>query len=190
MSQQTMSSSPAPTTAATGVWRVDPDHSRVGFAVRHLGIATVRGEFTQFDGTLEIGSDGAATRAGGSVAVASIFTHQPMRDEHLRSTDFFDAEQYPSINFGSTRIEPIGDAAFRLTGELTMHGITGEVVLDGVIRGFASDQFGNERVGLEATGEISRADYGISFNLPLAAGGLLIADRVALVLDISAIKQS
>jgi polyisoprenoid-binding protein YceI len=155
-----------------------------------MGIATVRGEFTTFEGTLDVGDSPSTSRAAGRVEVASIFTHQPQRDEHLRSADFFDVERYPTLSFESTQIEAINDASFRITGNLTMRGVTNEIVLGAVVRGSDTDQFGNERVGLEVTGELSRGDYGLSFNMPLASGRLLLADKVDLVLDISAIKQA
>jgi polyisoprenoid-binding protein YceI len=190
MSQQVLSDTEVPSIIPTGTWSIDPDHSRVGFAIRHLGIATVRGEFTSFEGTLNVGSDLSSTRVAGSVDAASIFTHQPQRDAHLRSADFFDVERYPTLSFESTRIEAIEGAAFAITGNLTMHGVTNEVVLEAAVRGHDTDQFGNERVGLEATGELSRSDFAISFNVPLASGTLLLADKVTLTLDISAIKQA
>jgi polyisoprenoid-binding protein YceI len=175
--------------APAGTWRVDPDHSRVGFAVRHTGIATIRGQFTEFDGTLELTGDLSTARAYGSVSVASVFTNQPRRDEHLRSADFFDAAQYPELRFESTRLEAIDDESFRITGNLTMHDVTNEVVLRAVVQGEDIDPFGNDRFGLEVTGELSRSDYGMTYNVPLPGGGVLVSDRVKLALDISAIKQ-
>ena len=112
------------TIAPTGTWTVDATHSKVGFAVKHLGIATVRGEFTKFEGTLEIGEDLATSRAYGKVKTASIDTSEPARDEHLRAPDFFDAEQYPEITFESTSIEALDDEELRITGNLTIKGIT------------------------------------------------------------------
>ncbi len=190
MSQQVLSDPVAPNISATGTWSVDPDHSKVGFAIRHLGIATVRGEFTTFEGTLDVGADPSTTRVTGSVDAASIFTNQPQRDEHLRSADFFDVERYPTLSYESTLIEAIDAGSFRITGNLTMHGVTNEVVLTAAVRGSDIDPFGNERVGLEATGELSRGDYGIAYNVPLASGGLFVADKVELIVDVSAIKQA
>lgn len=173
----------------SGTWVVDPDHSRVGFAVRHTGIATIRGQFTEFEGTLEVAGDLSAARAYGSVSAASIFTNQPRRDEHLRSADFFDAAQYPQLSFESTRIEAIDDESFHITGNLTIRAVTNEVVLRAVVQGEDVDPFGNDRFGLEVTGELSRAEYGMTYNVPLPGGGVLISDKVKLALDISAIKQ-
>ncbi len=189
-----MSEQTATITAAapvrSGTWKVDPDHSRVGFVIRHLGIDTIRGEFLEFEGTLEVGGEFDSARASGSVVAASVFTNQPRRDEHLRSADFFDVEQFPLLSFESSRIEPTDAGGFRITGELTMHGVTNELVLDAVVQGSDVDQFGNERVGLEVSGELARGDYGLRFNVPVASGALLIAERVKLVLDISAIRQA
>jgi polyisoprenoid-binding protein YceI len=189
MSPQVTDITSAPTVVPAGVWSVDPNHSRVGFAIRHMAIATVRGEFTEFEGTLEIGADLSSARADGTVSVASILTNQPQRDDHLRSADFFDAVQYPTVTFTSTRIEACDDATIRITGNLTIHGLTHEVVLHAVPGGTDVDPFGNERVGLEVTGEIARSDYGISFNQSLASGAMFVGDKVKLTLDISAIKQ-
>ncbi len=190
MSQQVLDGTDVSTIVPAGSWSIDPDHSRIGFAVRHVGIDTVRGEFTQFQGTLESGGTLSTLHAGGTVEVASVFTHQPRRDEHLRSADFFDAANYPTLEFTSTQIQPGDEGSFEITGELTMHGVSREVVLRATVQGTETDQFGNERVGLEVTGEISRSAYGISFNIPLGSGQVLIGDKVKLALDISAIKQS
>ncbi len=189
MSQQVLNHPAASTALPTGTWSIDPDHSRVGFTIRHLGIETIHGEFTSFEGAIEVGGERPGARAQGTVAVASIFTHQPRRDEHLRSPDFFDAENHPTITFASTAIEAGEDGSLVITGDLTMHGVTKQVVLTGLFEGAAVDQFANERIGLAVTGEISRTDYGVSFNLPLDGGAKLLGERVRLELDISAIRQ-
>src|SRR5215210_5247972 len=105
----------------TGTWTVDPAHSKVGFAVKHMGIATVRGEFTDFEGTLEIAEDLASAKAYGTVKAASVDTNEPQRDAHLRSADFFDAETYPELAFESTRVEAIDEDTYRIVGNLTLH---------------------------------------------------------------------
>jgi polyisoprenoid-binding protein YceI len=174
----------------TGTWTADSAHSKVGFAVKHMGIATVRGEFTDFEGTLEIGDDLSAAKAWGAVKVASVDTQEQQRDDHLRSPDFFDAGSYPEISFESTRIEPVGDETFRVTGNLTLHGVTQEVTLHAEVMGTDVDPWGNERVGLEITGQLSRGDYDMKFNQALGSGNMLVADKVNLALDISAVKQA
>jgi polyisoprenoid-binding protein YceI len=183
-------SATAATLIPTGTWAVDKAHSKVGFAVKHMGIATVRGEFTDFEGTLEIGDDLSTATARGTIAVGSVDTNEPQRDEHLRSPDFFDAEQHPQLAFESTSIEALDDEAFRITGNLTIHGVTNEVVLHGDVQGTDVDPWGNDRVGLEVTGQISRGDYGMTFNQALGSGNMLVSDKVKLVLDISAVKQA
>jgi polyisoprenoid-binding protein YceI len=178
------------TAVPTGVWNIDPAHSKVGFAVKHMGIATVRGEFTDFAGTLEIGEDLASSKAYGTVKVQSVDTNEPQRDEHLRSPDFFDAAQFPQLSFESTSVEALDDEEFRITGQLTIHGVTNEVVLHADVQGTDVDPWGNERVGLEVTGQLSRGDYDMKFNQALGSGNMLVADKVKLALDISAVKQS
>jgi polyisoprenoid-binding protein YceI len=185
-----MSTTVSNTIVPTGTWNVDPAHSKVGFAVKHMGIATVRGEFTGFEGTLEIGDDLATATARGAVRTETVDTNEPQRDGHLRSADFFDAESYPEITFESTSIDPIDDETFRVTGNLTMRGTTGEVVLHAEVQGTDVDPWGNERVGLEITGQLSRGEYGMTFNQALGSGNMLVGDKVKLSLDVSAVKQA
>ena len=184
-----MSTVPSNTVIPAGTWAVDPAHSSIGFAVRHMGLATVRGEFTVFEGTIEIGDDLSAAKASGTVKAQSVDANEPQRDGHLRSRDFFDAEHYPEISFESTRIAALDDETFRITGQLTIHGVTNEIVLHADVQGTDVDPWGNERVGLEVTGEISRSDYEMRFNQALGSGNLLVGDTVVLTLDISAVKQ-
>ena len=172
----------------TGTWTVDPAHSRVEFAVKHMGIATVRGNFGTFEGKLEIGADGA--HASGHAETASINTDEPQRDAHLRSPDFFDAEVNPQVSFSSTEITPVDEDTFRITGDLTMHGITRPVTLHAEVQGVDIDPWGNERVGLEITGQLNRSDWEMKFNQALGSGNMLVSDKVKLALDISAVKQA
>jgi polyisoprenoid-binding protein YceI len=178
------------TLVPTGTWNVDPSHSKVGFAVKHMGIANVRGEFTDFAGALEIGEDLASARAYGTVKVASVDTNEAARDEHLRSGDFFDAENHGEMTFESTGIEVVGDDTFRITGDLTLHGVTQPIVLEAEVQGTDVDPWGNDRVGLEITGQLSRGDYGMKFNQALGSGNVLVGDKVKLALDVSAVKQA
>ena len=179
-----------PTRVPTGRWSVDPSHSSVEFRVKHLGIATVRGHFAKFAGTLEIGDDLASAKAYGVVEAASVDTNDESRDAHLRSPDFFDVDRYPEIGFRSKAITPTGEDTFEITGELTMHGVTRELTLQAEITGTEQDPYGNDRVALEVTGELDRAEYGMSFNQVLGSGNVLVSDKVKLNLDISAVKQS
>jgi polyisoprenoid-binding protein YceI len=177
------------TSLPTGTWNVDPAHSRVGFRVKHLGISTVRGEFGQYEGKLVIADDGTAT-AEGTVKVDSIDTSDADRDTHLKAADFFDVENYADIAFKSTSITPTGDDTYEITGDLTMHGKTNPVTLKAEVGGQETDPFGNDRVGLEVTGEIKRSDWDMKFNMALGSGNLAVSDKVKLDLDISAIKAS
>jgi polyisoprenoid-binding protein YceI len=186
-----MSTTTSPATLIpTGTWTVDPAHSKVGFGVKHMGIATVRGEFTDFSGTLEIGEGPSSLKVTGTVKAESVDTNEPQRDDHLRSPDFFDVARFPEIGFESTSIEALDDEEFRITGQLTIHGLTNEIVLHAEVQGTDIDPWGNERVGLEVTGQLSRDDYGMKFNQALGSGNMLVADKVKLALDISAVKQS
>ncbi len=181
---------PLSTLIPTGTWTVDRAHSTVGFGVKHMGIATVRGEFTDFAGTLEIGEDLSAAKVYGTVKTESVDTNEPQRDDHLRSPDFFDAAQFPELRFESTSIEALDDEEFRITGRLSIHGVTNEIVLHAEVQGTDVDPWGNERVGLEVTGQLSRGEYGMKFNQALGSGNVLVGDKIKLALDISAVKQS
>ena len=180
----------ASTVIPAGTWTVDPGHSRVGFAVRHLGISNVRGEFREFEGTLEIGDDLSTARAYGSVQVASVDTNEPGRDDEIRSSNFLDAAQFPEITFESTKIEDLDGEELRIAGRLTIHGITNEVVLHADVGGTDLDLFGNERVGLEVTGVLARSDYGIKLTQALGSGNLVVGEKITLTLDLSAVKQA
>jgi polyisoprenoid-binding protein YceI len=151
-------------------------------------LATVKGCFRKFDGTLEVGS--GAPRATGVVKAASIDTNEPVRDEHLRSSpDFFDAERYPEISFNSTRIDYLGDGRFRIVGALTMRGVTRDIELDARLTGTKREADGDERIELGLRGELNRRDFGLTWNQVLEAGGALLGDRVKIALEISAVKS-
>lgn len=185
-----MTSTATVTVVPTGTWKIDPGHSNVEFSVKHLGIATLRGRFHEFEGALEIGEDLASARAYGTVQTASVYTNEEQRDNHLRSEDFFHAEAHPELSFESTAIRQVDDDAFEIEGELTMRGITRPITLRAEVQGIESDPWGNERVGLEVTGRLNRGDWGMTFNQALGSGNVLVSDRVKLSLDISAIKQA
>ena len=174
----------------TGTWAADATHSKIGFSVKHMGIATVRGEFQEFESTLELPEDLSAAKASATIKAASVNTNEGQRDDHLRSPDFFDAATFPELAFESTAIEPLDDETFRITGSLSIHGVTREVVLHADVQGTDTDPWGNERVGLEITGQISRGDFGMTFNQALGSGNMLVSDKVKLSLDVSAVKQA
>ena len=173
----------------TGTWTVDPAHSSVEFSVKHMGIANVRGKFTGFSGTLEMQEQLADSRIRGAVEAASIDTGEAQRDEHLRSQDFFNVEDFPEITFDSTRVEAVDEDSSRVYGNLTMHGVTKEVRLEVVIQGTDVDPWGNTRAGLEVVGKLKRSDFDMKFNQALGSGNVLVGDKVAISLDISAVKQ-
>ena len=185
-----MTSTATETLIPTGTWTVDPAHSTVGFAVKHLGIATVRGRLEEFEGTLEIGDDLSTARAYGTALVNSINTDEPARDEHLRSADFFGAESNPELRFESTAIRPVDEDTFEIEGDLTMNGVTNRVKLVAEFIGAETDPWGNERVGIEVIGQVKRGDWNMTFNQALGSGNLLVGEKVALSLDISAVKQA
>ena len=172
---------------AAGTWNVDPSHSSVEFQVKHMGLATVKGFFSEFTGSLEVAEDGRVS-ASGSVQAASLNTRNAQRDEHLRSPDFFDVENNPELRFESTGVEQVDGETYRITGDLTIRGTTREVVLEGVTTGVDQDPWGNTRVGLEVVGQIDRSDYGLNWNQVLESGGVLVGKKVKLLLDISAVK--
>ena len=172
-----------------GTWEVDPAHSSVEFSVKHMGIANVRGRFTDFQGTVEVGKDAWSAKARGSIKVASIDTGEQQRDTHLRSAEFFDVDAFPEITFESTRVEPIDDDASLVWGNLTMHGITQEVKLELVLQGTDTDPWGNQRAGAEVQGFLHRKDFDMKFNQALGSGNLLVGDKVRISLDVSAILK-
>ena len=178
------------TIAPAGTWKIDKAHTRFGFAVKHMGVATVRGHFDDVDGTLVIGEDLASAKITGSAKAASVQTGVGQRDDHLRSEDFFDAENYPELTFESTRIEAIDDETYRVVGDLTIHGVTREIELEAEVGGVEVGMNGEDRVGLEATGKISRSDFDMKFNAALGSGNAVVADKVKLALDISAVREA
>jgi polyisoprenoid-binding protein YceI len=174
----------------TGTWIVDPAHSSVEFSVKHMGIANVRGKFAEFEGELEVKADLTDCRAHGTVKAASIDTGEAQRDQHLRSPDFFNVEEFPEIGFESTRVEALDDESSRVYGNLTMHGITREIRLDVMVEGTDTDPWGNERAGLEVVGGLKRSDFDMKFNQALGSGNVLVGDKVSISLDISAVLQA
>jgi polyisoprenoid-binding protein YceI len=178
------------TAIPTGTWTVDPAHSSVEFRVKHLGISTVKGYFRDFEGRLEIPDDVSQARVTGTIKAASIDTGEPKRDDHLRSPDFFGADEYPELTFESTRIDVIDENEFHVTGNLTLHGVTRELTLHAEVTGTEEDPWGNTRVGIEAQGELNRGDYGMTFNQALGSGNMLVSDKVRISVEASAIKTA
>ena len=175
-------------TLPTGTWVVDPAHTVVGFAAKHAGVSTVRGVFRQFEGRLEVSDLGIAV-ASGTVRTASVDTGVDARDEHLRSPDFFEVGTYPEMSFVSRSIEPGDDDEIVIRGDLTIRGITHEIVLRAEVDGPGPDDQDQMRVGLTITGQLSRKDYGMRFNHMLGGGNALVGDKIKLALDVSAVRQ-
>jgi polyisoprenoid-binding protein YceI len=178
------------TAVPTGTWNIDPAHSSVEFQVKHLGIATVKGHFNEFEGALEFGENGIPAKAYGSVNVASVDTREEQRDAHLRSPDFFHAEDHPQLTFVATAFEPVDEDTFKITGDLTIHGVTQSITFDAELQGLEQDPWGNDRVGVEVTGHIKRGDFGMTFNQALGSGNMLVSDKVKIALDISAVRAA
>ncbi|MEU0374994.1 YceI family protein [Streptomyces sp. NPDC006283] len=177
--------------ALTGEYTIDPAHSSIGFTVRHAMVTNVRGAFGEHEGTLFLdGTDPARSTASIDVAIASVNTGIADRDAHLRSGDFFDAEQFPKMTFRSTGAEQLGGDAYRITGDLTIKDVTRPLSIDLEFQGSATDVYGSERVGFEGSTEILRSDWGLTWNAALEAGGVMVSDKVKLTFDISAIKAA
>jgi polyisoprenoid-binding protein YceI len=174
----------------TGTWVVDPTHSSVGFSVKHMMIATVRGRFSDFEGTIEAAEDVSDSRVRGVVRTASIDTNEPTRDEHLRSADFLDVEHYPEARFESTRIEPVGGAHYRLTGNLTIKDVTREVTMDATVEGAEQDPWGKDRVGVSVRGVIDRTEFGLRWQQLLETGGFLVGNEIRIHVDVSAVRST
>lgn len=165
-------------------WGIDGSHSEVTFSVRHLMISTVRGGFTSFSGTAEFDPDAIEN---GSIAVeidgSSIDTRDEQRDGHLRSADFFDAESYPVLRFASTSVEPRGNGTYAVHGELTIRDVTRPVTLDADFTEVISDPFGGTRLGISASTEIDRKEFGLTWNQALETGGVMVGEKVGISID-------
>lgn len=177
---------------ATEQWTIDTTHSNVDFVVRHLVFSKTRGAFTDWSGTIEINRDEPKKSVVNvKIAVASIDTRDKKRDGHLLSADFFVAEQYPSIEFTSTRIEgdPLSDA-FKVVGNLTIKGKTQEITLNADYNGLNQDPWGNTRIHYGAKATIKREDFDLSYNQVLEAGGFLIGEDVDIQIEVEAVKAA
>lgn len=176
-------------TPSPGTWALDPAHTSVSFVARHLMVSKVRGFVKGATGTVVVAERPADSSVEVSIPSATIDTGNETRDQHLRSPDFLDVENYPALRFQSTRLEQTGDLEFRMYGELTIRDITRPVVLDVTFEGVAQDPFGNAKAAFTATGEIDREEWGISWNQALETGGVLVGKRVRLELDVQITKQ-
>jgi polyisoprenoid-binding protein YceI len=173
-------------------WQIDPAHSAAHFSVRHLMISNVRGEFTKLGGSaLTNPTDHTKSSVEITIDAASINTREPQRDEHLRSADFLDVAKYPTLTFRSKRIEPLGPEEFKVTGDLTIRGVTKEVTFD--IEGPTppvKDPWGNIRAGITASAKINRKDFGVAFDALTETGGVVVGDEVKITIEAELIQQA
>ncbi|MGO9273099.1 MAG: YceI family protein [Terriglobia bacterium] len=186
-----MSTGTAPqVTTGTTTWNIDPVHSNAQFKVKHMMISNVKGEFTAVTGKLELDSaDITDSRIEASIDAATINTRDAQRDAHLKSADFFDVEKFPALTFKSTRVAKKGDGELAVEGDLSIHGVTRNVVFE--VEGPsapAKDPWGNARIGLSATTRINRKDFGLNWNAALEAGGILVGEDVTITLDVEFVK--
>jgi polyisoprenoid-binding protein YceI len=185
MSETTLSRS------LTGEYVIDQVHSHVGFVARHAMVTKVRGTFDDFEATAHIDAEDPTNSAVRVVIqAASVDTRNDQRDAHLRSNDFFDMAKYPQITFESTAVEKVDDEHYKLTGDLTIRGVTKPVTIDFEFLGAAVDPYGNLRLGFEGSVQVNRKDWGVNWNAALEAGGVLVSEKVTLEFEIAAIKQT
>jgi polyisoprenoid-binding protein YceI len=190
MSTTTETTTAAPAQIAQGDYILDPAHSRIGFVARHAMVTKVRGSFNEVEGSGYFDAeDPRRSHLEVTIKADSIDTRHADRDAHLRSNDFFDMENYPEIRYVSTSVEPLDEGRFRVTGDLTIKGVTKPVAVDFEYTGSAVDPFGNNRIGLEGSVTVNRKDWNVNWNAALEAGGVLVSENVTLEFEISAIKK-
>jgi polyisoprenoid-binding protein YceI len=180
-----------PAAAATSTWQIDPNHSAAQFAVRHLAISTVRGAFTKVNGTIQLDDkDISKSSVEVTIDADSVDTRVPNRDKDLRSDHFFDVQKYPTITFKSTKVEQVEAGKLKVTGDLTIHGVTKPVVLDVEgPTGAVKDPWGNQRAAANATTKINRQDYGVKWNATMDGGGVVVGDDVAITIDVEMVQK-
>jgi polyisoprenoid-binding protein YceI len=182
---------PTATATAIGTYAIDPTHSRIGFVARHAMVTKVRGSFNEFEGSGYFDVEHpSASRLQLTIHAASIDTRNADRDAHLRSNDFFAMDTYPLITFTSRAVDQLDDDTYRITGDLTMKGITKPVTVDFEYTGAATDPFGNQRIGFEGATTVNRKDWGVNWNAALETGGVLVSEKVTLEFEVSAIHTA
>jgi polyisoprenoid-binding protein YceI len=175
----------------TGDYTLDPAHTTIGFVARHAMVTNVKGKFLDFSGSLHLdGSEPSKSTASIDVRMDSIDTGNADRDGHLKSADFFKTDEFPAMTFRSTKAESLGGDDYRITGDLSILGVTKPITIDLEFNGAAKDPFGNERVGFEGKTTILRSEWGLTWNAALETGGFLVSDKIKLNFDISAIKNA
>ena len=187
-----MSSTTATSTSVeipAGTWAIDTSHSEVGFQVRHLMVSKVKGTFESFSGTIVVGADPLESSVTAEIDLNSINTKDAGRDGHLKSPDFFETDTYPTMTFASTSVRP-SSGGFTVTGDLSLKGVTKSVDLDLEFNGVSPDPWGGTRSGFSAETEISRKEFGIDFEVPMDGGGVVVGDKIKVVLEIEAVLQA
>jgi polyisoprenoid-binding protein YceI len=185
-----MTTTTVPTTL-TGTYAIDPTHSRIGFVARHAMVTKVRGSFNEFEGSGYFDAENPAkSQLALTIQAASIDTRNADRDGHLKSNDFFDMENSPEITFASTAVEQVDAENYRVTGDLTIKGVTKPVTVDFEYTGTAVDPFNNQRIGFEGKTIVNRKDWGVNWNAALEAGGVLVSEKVTLEFEVSAIRTA
>jgi len=170
-------------------WILDPTHSEITFKVKHLMITNVKGEFRNFSASIE-GEDFTKSPVHLSIDASSVFTNNDDRDNHLRSADFFETENFPELKFSSSKFIKLDDENYTLTGNLEIKGVSKEVKLDVEFGGINTDPWGNEKAGFSLSGKISRKDWGLNWNAALETGGVLVSDEVRIFAEVQFVKQS
>lgn len=178
------------TTETKTLWKIDPTHSEVQFKVKHLVISTVTGSFGSFDGQIEAdGDDFENAIATFSADINTISTNNEDRDQHLKSEDFFNAEEFPRLKFESKNFEKTGNGEYKVTGDLTIRDVTKEIDLDVVHGGTVDDPYGQTKAGFEITGSINRKEFGLSWNAVTEAGNVVVADKIKLQLNVQFVQS-
>jgi polyisoprenoid-binding protein YceI len=174
---------------AAGTYAIDPSHSEVGFSVRHLMVSKVRGRFSDMTGSIVVADDPLASSVEVAIGTASIDTRDEKRDAHLRSSDFFHVERYPTMTYRSVTVVPAGPGRWLVEGHLTLGGVTRPVPLSVTFEGAAADPWGGVRAGFSARGELDREDFGLNWNQALEAGGVVVGKKVSIEIEVEAVRQ-
>ncbi|MGA3353524.1 MAG: YceI family protein [Acidimicrobiales bacterium] len=178
------------TLPAPGTFVIDKSHTQIGFVARHLMVSKVRGRFTDYVGAVVVAEDPAASSVEVTIQAASIQTNDENRDNHVRTNDFLAVAEFPTLSFRSTKVEISSGASWKVTGDLTVRGVTRPVVLDVEFEGVIKDPWGNQRIGFTASAEIDRNEFGVSFNAALETGGFVVSPKVKLEIEAEAVRQA
>jgi len=175
---------------AVGTYVIDPAHTQIGFAVRHMAVSKVRGRFGTFEGKLELAEDPVDSKVALTIQAESVDTRDEGRDNHLRTSDFFDVANHPTWHFTSTAVKPESPTHWKVEGDLTIRGVTRPVTLDVTLEGVVQDPMGNHRVGFSGSTTIDRDEFGVSFGAVMEAGGLVVAKKVDIELELEAVLEA